>query len=86
MGRKDIRHRAFKQGASKMAEIDFEMTATEVARGAGTAAETVRLYADLGLIPVRRLGNGVRLFRKNAVDEVRTIRDRRLANRGRRPA
>jgi DNA-binding transcriptional MerR regulator len=70
-----------------MSETDpFELTTTDVSREAKRIPETVRQYADLGLIECRRLENGTRLFQRSAIDQVRAISEQRLANRGRRPA
>lgn len=65
---------------------DFTETASAIARGAGRTADTVRLYATMGLLECRVASNGTRLFRKADVDRVREIYERRIANRGRRPA
>ena len=62
----------------------FDMTVTDISRGASVGGDTVRLYADKGLIPCRRLANGTRLFQASAVSEVKRILKIRLANRGRR--
>lgn len=64
----------------------FELTTSGLAREAKVIAETVREYADLGLIECRRLENGTRLFQRSAITKVRVIREQRLANRGRKAA
>lgn len=64
----------------------FQHTVTEVARGAELTAETIRLYADTGLIESTRLANGTRLFRADAVEKARALAVSRMANRGRRKA
>jgi hypothetical protein len=65
---------------------DFVETTGSLARKAGVLPETVRAYCDLGLIDCRRAANGVRMFRADAVREVRRILARRLAHRGGRHA
>jgi DNA-binding transcriptional MerR regulator len=62
----------------------FDRTTGQVARDAGVSAPTVRLYANLGLLPHLTASDGTRLFRPDAADLVREICARRLANRGRR--
>ena len=64
----------------------FSLTATEVARSAGLIAETVRKYADGGLLAYIRMHNGTRLFKPDAVEQARAICKERLANRGYRKA
>jgi DNA-binding transcriptional MerR regulator len=57
-------------------------TTTSLANKAGTTAETVRLYTQLGLIECQRLPNGVRLYRSEAVARVKAIFAERMARRG----
>jgi hypothetical protein len=69
----------------------YRLTVRGVAAGADCAEETVRLYADLGLIDCVRIAGGVRLFRLSASSEVRAIKVRRMeaqraGTRGRRAA
>jgi DNA-binding transcriptional MerR regulator len=63
---------------------DFIETTTSLARTAGLAPETVRRYADMGLIEFRIASDGTRLFRAAIADRVREIYANRIANRGRR--
>jgi DNA-binding transcriptional MerR regulator len=63
---------------------EFDRSTSDIAREAGCQADTVRLYADLGLIECKRLANGTRLLRKSAGAEVKAIREKRMANRGQR--
>ena len=62
----------------------FDVTSSEIARGAEIIPETVRKYADLGLLPFQRLGNGTRLFQRSAIEEAKALHGQRMANRGRR--
>lgn len=62
------------------------LTVGTVARGVPCSEQVVRLYADMGLIPCERDSRGSRLFTPEAVLLARTIREQRLANRGRRKA
>jgi DNA-binding transcriptional MerR regulator len=64
----------------------FDRTIGEIAREANVEAGTVRTYADLDLIPYRRLSNGTRVFAASASAQVREVLLKRLANKGRRPA
>ena len=70
-----------------MTETYCETTGT-TARKAGVLPETVRAYADLGLLEFVRIANGMRMFRPDAAERVRKIRAERMARRGgsRRPA
>ncbi len=63
-----------------------DRTTGRVAREAGCQPSTVRLYADMGLVPHHIASNGTRLFDSGAADIVRKILAQRLANRGRRGA
>ena len=62
----------------------FDHTASEIAREVPVIPETVRGYADRGLLECRRLGNGTRLFQRSAIEKARELRNQRLGNRGRR--
>jgi DNA-binding transcriptional MerR regulator len=65
-------------------EEQFSETAANVARAVDDSCDpaTVRLYADLRLIPCLRLRNGTRLFKPSAAALVREIRAERLSRRG----
>ena len=52
---------------------DYTETTGSLARKAGVLPETVRAYADKGLIECTRLENGVRMFRGSAAEQVRAI-------------
>jgi DNA-binding transcriptional MerR regulator len=65
---------------------EFSETTGSLARKAEVEPDTIRHYANEGLIECIRLANGQRLFRPSAVKEVRTILRERLARRGRRSA
>jgi len=60
----------------------FTETTNTVAAGVPCNPATVRDYADSGLIEHRRLANGVRLFKRSAIERVRQLRDEGLARRG----
>lgn len=51
----------------------MELSTGEVARAVGVSEKTVRLYADRGLVNVRRSDAGVRLFDAGALQGVRRI-------------
>jgi DNA-binding transcriptional MerR regulator len=61
---------------------EYRHTSTSLGRVADLTAETVRLYADNGLIECIRLPNGVRLFTDAAAQRAREIKAQRMANRG----
>ena len=63
---------------------DFTETTGTLARKAGHASPTIRVYADLGLLDYVRAANGVRLFRTGQEDRVRQLCAERIARRGRR--
>jgi DNA-binding transcriptional MerR regulator len=65
-----------------MAEI-YGRTSGQVAREASVSQPTVRLYANLGLVPHITASDGTRLFSAEAADLVRQIYSQRLARRGR---
>lgn len=67
-----------------MAAKDFTDTTGSLAREAGCATPTVRLYADEGLLDFVRSASGVRLFRAGQADRVRQLYAERVARRGRR--
>lgn len=60
----------------------FTETSTTIASNARCLPDTVRTYADLGLIPSIRLASGVRLFRPDAAAQVRELKLQRIAHRG----
>ena len=64
--------------------LEFTETTTGLARTALVTADTVRLYADMGLLEFRVASNGTRLFPVTAAEAVRRIYATRIANRGRR--
>jgi DNA-binding transcriptional MerR regulator len=64
----------------------FDRTTGSLARDAGVSPPTVRLYANLGLLPYVLASDGTRLFAADAAELVRQICTQRLANRGRRVA
>ena len=64
----------------------FEVTSGGLARGAGLDADTARSYGDLGLLDMIRLDNGVRLFRRSAIEKARKLREDRVHRRGGRVA
>jgi len=66
-----------------MTANSFDRTTGQVSREAGVSQPTVRLYANLGLLPHVVASDGTRLFASGAADLVRAICARRLANRGR---
>lgn len=63
---------------------DFTETSTSLAQKAGVSAETVRRYADLGLLEFRVAADGTRLFSAEGAGRVSEIYADRIANRGRR--
>ena len=65
-----------------MRDAEYTETTGSIAREAKCLPETVRAYADCGLVEHRRLTDGTRVFRADAADEVRRIMASRLANRG----
>ena len=66
-----------------MGEIEiYSKTTSDIASAVPCHAGTVVDYCNWGLIPYRRLGNGVRLLSDSAVEQVRTIRAQRLKRRG----
>jgi DNA-binding transcriptional MerR regulator len=69
-----------------MAHPQFDYTTGRVAREAGVATPTVRLYAKLGLVPHIIASDGTRLFPADAAELVREICTRRLAARGHKAA
>ena len=69
-----------------MSQTTFERTTGRVAREAGVSAPTVRLYANMGLLPHVTASDGTRLFSAEAAELVRTICMQRLGNRGRKAA
>jgi DNA-binding transcriptional MerR regulator len=60
----------------------FDRTTGRIARDAGVSAPTVRLYANLNLLPFLIASDGTRLFAADAGDRVREICAQRLTNRG----
>jgi DNA-binding transcriptional MerR regulator len=56
-----------------MKDIEFAETTGSVAREAGCLPETVRRFADGGLLDFRRLRDGTRVFRADAAERVRQI-------------
>jgi DNA-binding transcriptional MerR regulator len=62
----------------------FDRTTGRIARDAEVSAPTVRLYANLNLLPCVLASDGTRLFPADAGDLVREIYAKRLGNRGRR--
>lgn len=60
----------------------YTETTGSTARKAGVLPETVRTYADLGLLDCLRVANGMRMFRADAADRVREIHAERMARRG----
>jgi DNA-binding transcriptional MerR regulator len=62
------------------------LTVGGLARAASVSEETVRTYADQGLIPHTRDSSGRRIFRASAVDAVRACYARRLLMRGKTTA
>lgn len=69
-----------------MEHAAYARTTGQVAREAGVSQPTVRLYANLGLLPHLTASDGTRLFSADSADLVREICARRLANRGRKDA
>ena len=67
-----------------MSDSSFDRTTGQVSREAGVSQPTVRLYANLGLLPHVVASDGTRLFPPDTAELVREICTRRLANRGRR--
>lgn len=65
---------------------EYTHTTTSLARAAEVAPDTVRRYANLGMLDYRLASDGTRLFAFQAVEAVRRICAARLANRGRRAA
>jgi DNA-binding transcriptional MerR regulator len=61
----------------------FDRTTGQVAREAGVSQPTVRLYANLGLLPHVVASDGTRLFPAEAADRAREICAERLSHRGR---
>jgi DNA-binding transcriptional MerR regulator len=70
---------------SKLSEV-FSETTTAVAQAADVLPQTVRLYADLGLLEYVRLRNGTRLLKPSAAAAVRTIYKQRKRGQGCRAA
>jgi DNA-binding transcriptional MerR regulator len=64
----------------------FDKTVSEVARGAEIHDTSVRNYANAGLLPTRRLANGIRLFQVEAIEQARAIHAEHMANKGRKRA
>ena len=60
----------------------FDETTGSLARKAKCLPETVRYYADLGLVPCIRLPNGMRMFQSSARGRVLEVLAARLKNRG----
>jgi hypothetical protein len=60
----------------------FTETTNTIAAAVPCNPATVRGYADWGWIEHRRLANGVRLFKRSAIERVRKLRAERLARRG----
>ena len=62
------------------------LTVGDVARALGVAPETIRLWERLGKLPAQRTASGMRLFRWEDVERMRTERQagHRLTTRGRR--
>lgn len=54
-------------------KLEYSGTTGTVSRDAGCLPETVRKYADEGLIESKRLQNGSRVFRSDAAKQVRQI-------------
>lgn len=64
----------------------FNQTISKVARDADVAANTVRAYANLGLVPCIRTSDGSRLFAEDAAGIVRKIYTQRQSHRAVRAA
>jgi hypothetical protein len=62
----------------------FELTTTDLASALSPPGcpTTVRTYADAGLIESMRLPNGMRLFRRSAIEKVNRLRAQRIKSRG----
>jgi DNA-binding transcriptional MerR regulator len=69
-----------------MQDIEYGETTGSVARDAGCLPETVRRFADCGLVDFRRLRDGTRVFRADTAARVREImagrRNRQAAKAG----
>ena len=63
---------------------EYKDTVGTLSRASVTAPQTVRIYADLGLLDHIVLPNGMRLFREGQADRVKEIKKQRMALRGRR--
>jgi DNA-binding transcriptional MerR regulator len=61
---------------------DFVEMVGKVARDGEVSPPTVRLYAKLGLIEVRKASNGFDLYQRGAGAKVKQIHAERLKNRG----
>lgn len=64
-----------------MSEELFVETSGSIARAAGVLPETVRHYADAGLVEHVRLPNGQRLFKASSAESVKQICAERMARR-----
>lgn len=54
-------------------KLEYSGTTGSVSREAGCLPETVRRYADAGLLDCRRLADGTRVFRSDAAARVRAL-------------
>jgi len=68
-----------------MADFDYPETTGSVARAAGCLPDTVRAYADTGLVEYRRLADGTRVFRADTAEKVRRLMAERRHNRWAKP-
>jgi hypothetical protein len=64
----------------------YSETTSAIAHAADVLPDTVRLYADMGLLEHVRLKSGIRLLKPSAAERVREIYSQRMGNRGRRSA
>ena len=62
-------------------ETGFTETSGAIARQSGACQAVVQSYARAGLIEFIVLENGLRLFKREAADQVREIKARNIANR-----
>jgi DNA-binding transcriptional MerR regulator len=67
-------------------ELEYGETTGSIARGAGCLPETVRRFADTGLIDFRRLADGTRVFRADAAGRVREIMAERRGRQSKKTA
>jgi hypothetical protein len=59
-------------------EAQYNRTSAEVSAEAGVSIAIVRRYADLGLLEHQRTRGGIRLFRGDAAEQVRKLREQRM--------